>query len=204
MALIPKKTRERLVLISSVLEKFPEKKITSVEISKILKCKDSLVRYDLTFIDYKKGVSNGYDVKELNESIKKVFTNQEFLNSELKKCCVVGLSKFGEALLDEKIFSDSGFKIEAGFDSSANRVDLFRSAFELYPATKIEQICIQKKIEYAFLCCNDSESEKMVQRLIKGGIKGIVNYTNSVFFVPDEIKIVHVSPVFALKNLELS
>ena len=98
MALIPKKTRERLVLISSVLEKFPEKKITSVEISKILKCKDSLVRYDLTFIDYKKGVSNGYDVKELNESIKKVFTNQEFLNSELKKCCVVGLSKFGEAL----------------------------------------------------------------------------------------------------------
>lgn len=204
MALIPKKTRERLVLISSVLEKFPEKKITSVEISKILKCKDSLVRYDLTFIDYKKGVSNGYDVKELNESIKKVFTNQEFLNSELKKCCVVGLSKFGEALLDEKNFSGSGFKIEAGFDSSVNRVDLFRSAFELYPATKIEQICIQKKIEYAFLCCNDSESEKMVQRLIKGGIKGIVNYTNSVFFVPDEIKIVHVSPVFALKNLELS
>ena len=116
----------------------------------------------------------------------------------------MGLSKFGEALLDEKIFSGSGFKIEAGFDSSANRVDLFRSAFELYPATKIEQICIQKKIEYAFLCCNDSESEKMVQRLIKSGIKGIVNYTNSVFFVPDEIKIVHVSPVFALKNLELS
>ena len=73
MALIPKKTRERLVLISSVLEKFPEKKITSVEISKILKCKDSLVRYDLTFIDYKKGVSNGYDVKELNESIKNIY-----------------------------------------------------------------------------------------------------------------------------------
>ena len=42
----------------------------------------------------------------------------------------------------------------------------------------------------------------MADRLVKAGIKGIVNYTNSVFSVPEGIKVQNVSPVVALSLVE--
>lgn len=194
---IPKKSFERLILISSLLEKIKNKKITSSEIAEFLGCKDTLVRYDFKFLKLKNGVSNGYDVEELKSSINNFFNSDK----NCKKCCVVGLGRLGEALLDDEIFYNSGFKIEAGFDSSVNRVELLRSTFELFPASRIETVCVEKKIDYAFLCCKDSEVERMISRLVNAKIKGIVNYTNSVLYVPEEIKIINASPVFLLKKL---
>lgn len=196
---VPDRTKERLILINLLLEKTLTPKITSGEIALALGVKDSLIRRDLCFVDCPKGIKNGYSVKELNSAIKKLFNSCE--KKELKKCCVVGLGRLGAALLDDELFFNSGFKIEAGFDSSVNRVELLRSTFELYPATKIETVCIQKKIEYAFLCCKESETEKMISRLENAKIKGIVNYTSSVLKVKKEIKVQNVSPIMALMNL---
>ena len=63
-------------------------------------------------------------------------------------------------------------------------------------------MCPLKKIEYAVLCCAESEIQKMADRLVKAGIKGLVNYTNAVFSVPDGIKVQNVSPVIALSLVE--
>lgn len=198
MVTIPKPTKKRLILLQNVLENWQKQRITSIEIGKLLGCKDTLVRFDLKFVECVPGVSNGYFVEELKDAVKKVLSCSEEKES-FKKCCVVGLGRLGEALLDDGIFYDSGFKIVAGFDSNVNKVELLRSTFELFPASRIETVCSQQKIEYAFLCCAESESGKMVQRLVRAGIKGIVNYTRSVFEVPENVKVENVSPVMALQ-----
>ena len=195
---LPKATKSRLVLLLGMLENWKKNRVSSIEVSTLLSCKDSLVRYDLSFLEVPAGAKNGYDVQSLKQGIRKALGSEGCIQ---KKCCVVGLGRLGAALLDDGIFEGSDFKICAGFDSSVNRVELLRSSFELYPASRIESVCQQQKIQYAFLCCPNEEVEKMVQRLVNAGIKGIVNYTTAVFPVPPTVKVQNVSPITALMNM---
>lgn len=198
MKTLPSATRKRLVLLIELLQQWKKVRITSIELSQILGCKDSLIRSDFRFIKTAKGAKNGYDVQVLKSSISEILCSE--FPSE-RNCCVVGLGRLGAALLDNSIFEGSSFKICAGFDSSVNRVEMLRSTFELFPANRIETVCVQKKVQYAFLCCPDVEVEKMVQRLVNAGIKGIVNYTTAVFPVPPTVKVQNVSPITALMNM---
>ena len=195
---LPGPTRKRFVLLLNLLENWKKDHVSSIEIGRMLGCKDSLVRYDFRFVNVPSGAKNGYCVQALRQEIKSVLGADDEV---LKKCCIVGLGRLGAALLDDGIFEGSGFKVCAGFDSSVNRVEMLRSTFELFPANRIESVCQQQKIEYAFLCCANTEVEKMVQRLVNAGIKGIVNYTTSVFAVPENVKVQNVSPITALMSL---
>lgn len=201
---ISESAKKRMILLLNLLEKWENPRITSKEIANLLGIKDSLVRCDFGFLrlpSEHRGFKNGYDVCVLAEDIK---NSVDFSKVELqeKKLCIVGLGRLGAALLDNRFFEKSGFKIYAGFDSSLNRVELIRSTFELFPASRIESVCSAKKIEYAILCCEEDEVQKMADRLVKAGIKGIVNYTNAVFAVPKNVKVQNVSPSVALALVE--
>ena len=196
---IPKSSRKRLMLLLELLEATDKKRITSLEISSALGCKDTLVRWDFRFIDQERGVKNGYDVEKLSQSIKKALSVPS--DTGEKKICIVGLGRLGAALLDNGIFEKSGFKVCAGFDSNVNRVELLRSTFELYPAARIETVVRELSIEYAFLCCAEKVAQKMTDRLVSAGIKGIVNYTRSVVKVPEVVMVQNVSPVLALQMM---
>ena len=212
MSKLPKPTRQRLLLLLELLERWEKNKITSVEIASLLGCKDTLVRYDFRFVDVPAGVSNGYSRDELKSAVQAGLgvglgegTSEEGSvqgRFKLKNVCIVGLGRIGAALLDDGIFDKSGFKVCAGFDSNVNRVELLRSSFELYPASRIESVLKVLSIEYAFLCCGESEAQKMADRLVVAGIKGIVNYTRTVVKVPENVKVQNVSPVMALKMFE--
>ena len=197
MSSLPEQTRKRLLLLREFLESFQKAKITSKEISELLGCKDTLVRWDFRFLELERGVKNGYEIQKLLQSVKNALLIQD--EAAAKKICIVGLGRLGAAMLDDEIFEKSGFKVCAGFDSSLNRVELLRSTFELYPASRIESVCKDEHIEYAVLCCPEIEAEKMVARLLNAGVKGIVNYTRAVLKVPPSVRVENVSPVLALQ-----
>lgn len=209
-------TKKRMILLLNLLEKWGKIYITSKEIAELLGVKDSLIRYDFSVLNLPqehRGYKNGYEVSVLEQDIRNAISSgvsetiesnlqNNILNDNKKHVCIVGLGRLGAALLDDTFFENSDFKICAGFDSSLNRVELLRSTFELFPASKIETVCPAKKIEYAILCCQESEVQKMADRLVSAGIKGIVNYTNSVFLAPKTVKVQNVSPMVALSLVE--
>ena len=204
MCVFPEPQKRRMVMLLELLESLKKPRITSLEIGKYLGCKDSLIRYDFRLLGIKCGVSNGYEVNVLRRNLKNALgfsDSGEDGSQAQKRCCIVGLGRLGAALLDDGIFEGSGFSVVAGFDSSLNRVEVMRSVFELYPASRIEIVIPERKIDYALLCCPESEAEKMVFRLVNAGIKGIVNCTRAVFAVPENVKIINASPIAALLNL---
>lgn len=195
-----------MVLLLNLLKKWQRPRITSKEIATLLGVKDSLVRYDFAFLEFPaehRGFRNGYEISVLEKDIQSSLLKYEdkVSSGDEKRVCIVGLGRLGAALLDDSFFEESGFKVCAGFDSSLNRVELIRSTFELFPASRIETVCAAKKIEYALLCCDESEVQKMADRLVKAGVKGIVNYTRAVFAVPDCVKVQNIAPAVALSLL---
>ena len=78
-----------------------------------------------------------------------------------------------------------------------------RSTFPLYPANEMQFVVKQEKIEYAILTVPSKDAQQMTDRLVKAGIKGIVNMTNLILKVPENIKVENISILNAL-NLVLS
>ena len=206
---LPPATRKRLVQLEELLKSWSEDKITSAKICQLTGWKDSLVRHDLWMIkntvvepvettaehgDFR-GWKNGYNTQDLLASV------QSINKSESQNVCIAGLGRLGAALLDENLFDGSHFVIKAGFDSNVNRVEILRSTFPLYPAAEMNWVIKQEKITLAILAVADKDAQAMCDRLVKAGIKGIVNMTRMVLSVPEGIKIENLSVLNALKMI---
>ena len=226
---LPKPTKKRLIQLLAILQKWPDKKITSVAISEASGWKSSLIRHDLWLLGFKKGVSNGYYIEELEQVIKSAlnisFKKDTFMLSKkesnvaytsdsstavvgsgsaegiFKKVCIAGLGRIGASLLDQNLFDNSVFEICAGFDSNVNRVEILRSTFPLYPASEMDFVIKREKINFAILTVADKDAQTMANRLIKAGISGIVNMTNVLLKVPQNVKVENLSIITALNLL---
>ena len=226
---LPKPTRKRFIQLLAILQKWPDKKITSVAISEASGWKSSLIRHDLWLLGFKKGVSNGYYIEELEQALKSAlnisFKKDTFMLSKkesnvaytsdsstavvgsgsaegiFKKVCIAGLGRLGASLLDQNLFDNSVFEICAGFDSNVNRVEILRSTFPLYPASEMDFVIKREKINFAILTVADKDAQTMANRLIKAGISGIVNMTNVLLKVPQNVKVENLSIITALNLL---
>ena len=192
---IPEATRKRMLLLLNLLGVWPEDKITSVDISGQTGWKDSLIRHDLWLLGYNKGVSNGYQVVDLQKAINQALG----LEAQLTNVCIVGLGRLGAALLDESLVEGSSFVIKAGFDSNVNRVEILRSNFPLYPAHDMNWVIKQEKITLAILAVADKDAQNMTDKLVAAGVSGIVNMTRAVLKVPSDVKVENLSILNALK-----
>ena len=192
---LPEVTRKRMLILQNLLQSWQNEKITSVQISEITGWKDSLIRHDLWLLGYNKGISNGYLKDDLQEAISLALG----FESKEVNCCILGLNRLGAALLDDATTEGSVFKIKAGFDSNVNRVEILRSTFPLYPATEMSWVIKKENIRLAILTVADKDAQVMCDRLIKAGITGIVNMTNSVLRVPENVKLENLSILNSLK-----
>ena len=204
MKQIPSPSRKRLTSLVQILsQKISEKKekITSSEISEITSWSESSIRRDISLLELHSGKSNGYSVAELKKSIEEKLNLTISNQTEIKKCCIVGLGKVGSVFLDESMFSGTKFKIVAGFDANQNRIEILKSDFPLYSTRNMESIIRAEKIQFALLCVSDENAPKYADRLAECGIKGIVNYTKTFVAAKPGVKIENASPISLLESL---
>ncbi|MBP3417455.1 MAG: redox-sensing transcriptional repressor Rex [Spirochaetaceae bacterium] len=174
--------------------------ITSRRLAQLTGWTDATIRRDISQLGIRCGSSNGYPIEELQQAIAQALGSSS--NEEAShRCCIVGLGKIGAALLDYDGFASAGFQLVAGFDQSVNRVELLNASFPLYPASRLEQVIGQESIQYAILTVPDTVAVDYGKRLAEAGIKGIVNYTNSLLSVPSTVKVENISVVHSLRQL---
>ncbi|TFH43415.1 MAG: hypothetical protein E4G96_01210 [Chrysiogenales bacterium] len=78
------------------------------------------------------------------------------------------------------------FTIIAGFDSNINRLETIQTRIPLYPTYEISEMIRKLDIELAVITEPDRNIEKITERLIEGGIKGIINFTPDILTSPAE------------------
>lgn len=196
---IPGPSKRRLVLLERLLADYKKRTITSQEIESLTGWSAAVIRRDISLLDVHCGASNGYKVAELSASLNKVLN----ITQEIQKCCIVGLGKLGQALLDTEELDSSSFKVVAGFDSNVNRTEVLRSVFPLHPTTMLESVIKSERISYAILCVPPHEAQSTASRLAACGIKGIMNYTPCVLSVPASVAVENVSLLTTLQTLSI-
>ena len=76
-----------------------------------------------------------------------------------------------------------------------------KSEIPLFATLDVEKKIRSLKIEYAVLAVPDEKAQFMSDRLVACGIKGIVNYTNTVLSVPKDVRVEHVNTVVVLTGM---
>lgn len=197
---MPNPSKKRLVILAGILSQMEQKKVTSVELSSLTGWSEATIRRDISILELHNGVSNGYEVKILHDAICAALNIKESADQK-HRCCIVGLGKLGEALLESSAFKGSNFELVAGFDSNVNKIEIMKASVPLFPTLDLERKIRSLKIEYAVLAVPDEKARFMADRLVSYGVKGIVNYTNVVLTLPKEVKVEHVNTVVVLTGM---
>jgi len=176
--MIPNAAVERLSTIYNLLEQVilngNDTHISSNKIGELIGVPSHTIRKDINFLGDIGQLGKGYSAKELRALIAKK------LGIEKRRAAIVGLGKLGSAIMDYKNFFSAGIEIVAGFDSDINRIDTIKTRIPCFPSREITDIVKEKNIEMAFLTCSPDAAKVCFERLEKGGIKAMINFTPNI------------------------
>lgn len=172
---IPQPTLMRLCKTYALLEEMQDKgesSLSSREIGNRLGVGSHNIRKDMGFLDQAGTSGAGYDITAIKESIKETLGFNRIRNA-----CVIGLGNLGSLIINNSVMPLPCFSIVAGFDSSINTLETVKTAVPVYPTYEIPSILKQHHIELAIIAEKDLNLNAIIERLIDGGIKVIINFT---------------------------
>lgn len=148
------------------------KRVSSKELSAILKSTASQVRQDFNNFGGFGQQGYGYNVDELLSQIQRILG----LGSSYKTI-IIGSGNIGQALANYKGFSNGGFKLEAMFDLNPKLVGLKVNDVEVFDYSELSDYLSKNEVDIAYLAVNEQNAQDVTNVLLSGGVKGIWNFT---------------------------
>lgn len=199
---LPPPTLERLARLYVLLGKLQQQGlgiVSSKRLSQLLGVPDHTIRKDLCFLRESLGIENrssrepsemgnpgsgggrGYALESLRTLI------SEWLGlTRPRTACLVGLGNLGVAILHRKIWQEGVYRLLAAFDSSENRLELLSTKVPRYHTRELERVVRQHRIEIGILTVPPEAAQEAANRLVRAGIRGIVNFAPVVLTVTSE------------------
>ena len=197
---IPEATIKRLSTYINCLERLQTENnpVTSSEmLGESCQVSPAQIRKDLSYFGEFGVRGVGYDTKKLEGEIKEILG----LNHNWP-ATVVGVGKLGQALLNFAFFRKHGFRIVAAFDSDENKVgDELNDGVTILPTSEIEKTVKSEKISIGIITTPANSAQEVADKLVAGGIKGILNFAPIKVKVPESITLRNVSITSELDNL---
>ena len=192
---------QRLTEYLSILKEVRkyEDGINSIELSKIMDTTSAQVRKDLsTFGEF--GVrGKGYDIDKLIEIIEDILGI-----NKVNDLIVVGYGKMGEMITSNSKVLGKGFRIVGVFDNDPKKIDHEISGnLKIQNVEKVEEFIKSSSniVETAILSVVKGQAQTAAEKLVKNGIKAILNMTTYKLELPKNIVVVNMDISAKLQEL---
>lgn len=192
---------QRLTEYLSILKEVRkyEDGINSIELSKIMDTTSAQVRKDLsTFGEF--GVrGKGYDIDKLIEIIEDILGI-----NKVNDLIVVGCGKMGEMITSNSKVLGKGFRIVGVFDNDPKKIDQEISGnLKIQNVEKVEEFIksSSNRVETAILSVVKGQAQTAAEKLVKNGIKAILNMTTYKLELPKNIVVVNMDISAKLQEL---
>ncbi len=183
--MIPEPAAHRLARLTVILDQISREgktRVSSTTLSTLSGYPANTIRKDISYLGNPGDKGAGYDTVQLLSFI------QNCLNlTEPVKTGIAGLGRLGSSLISYPGFNGRGIKILAGFDSSINKIEQSNISIPLFPSYEITEVAEQLKLELGIICVPEEFAQKTADRMIAGGIKGILNFSPATLTVPPTV-----------------
>lgn len=196
---IPKATAKRLPLYYryfSHLYNTGVQRVSSAQLSESMKVDSATIRRDFSYFGALGKRGYGYDVETLMN-----FFKDQLSQEKLSNIALVGIGKLGQALLHYNFRKNNNIRISAGFDVDKELIGTIRENVPIYHVDDLVSQIEDQQIEVAILTVPIDDAQAMTDRLVEGGIKGILNFTPLRLSVPENVRVHNVDLTNELQAL---
>lgn len=165
-------------------------RISSQELSDIMKVTASQIRQDFNNFGGFGQQGYGYKVEYLYQEIGKILGLDK-----THHLIIIGAGNLGQALANYMNFERRGFLFKGIFDNNPALFGKKIRNLEVKPMEELEQFVRENNIDIAVLTIPKNSAIQVAERLAANGIKGVWNFAHVDLNVPQEIQVenVHLS-----------
>jgi redox-sensing transcriptional repressor len=157
------------------------------------------VRKDLSFFGSfgKRGL--GYSVPELAGRLREILG----LAREWR-VVIIGAGKIGAALAQYRGFRQRGFMILAAYDNNPEKIGRTLEGIPVRDMSQLEHDIQHEKPEIAVLTVPAEEAQAVVDRVVRGGVKAILNFAPTQLQAPGDVTVKTVNMAMELEGLSFA
>jgi redox-sensing transcriptional repressor len=192
-------TVRRLSLYLRYLEEFEDQGIATIS-SEALASRggttSAQVRKDLSFFGSfgKRGL--GYAVPELARRLREILGL-----GRRYRVAMIGAGKIGSALVQYRGFRQRGFDIVAIYDSDPAKVGRQWNGLSVQHVDSLEAELARRPVDMAVLVTPAEAAQAVTDRLVRAGVKAILNFAPVQLSVPDDVEVKTVNLALELETL---
>jgi redox-sensing transcriptional repressor len=192
-------TVRRLSLYLRYLEEFEDQGIATIS-SEALASRggttSAQVRKDLSFFGSfgKRGL--GYAVPELARRLREILGL-----GRRYRVAMIGAGKIGSALVQYRGFRQRGFDIVAIYDSDPAKVGRQWNGLSVQHVDSLEAELARRPVDMAVLVTPAEAAQALTDRLVRAGVKAILNFAPVQLSVPDDVEVKTVNLALELETL---
>jgi redox-sensing transcriptional repressor len=194
---IPQATAKRLPLYYRFLNNLQiqgKTRVSSKELSDAVKVDSATIRRDFSYFGALGKKGYGYNVEYLLGFFRKTLDQDEITDVAL-----IGVGNLGTAFLNYNFMKNNNTKIMLAFDADPNKVGTEIGGVPIYHIDELEDKL--DGIKVAILTIPALEADRVTDRLVSKGIKGILNFTPARITVPDDVRVHHIDLAVELQAL---
>ena len=160
-------------------------RVSSNELSKLMKVTASQIRQDLNNFGGFGQQGYGYNVRFLHEEIGKILGLDQTHN-----IIIIGAGNLGQAIANYGRFERLGFRTVALFDINPEVIGREIRGIRVYALDALEVFCQTHKVDIAALTMPKQTVDNTAQRLVELGIRAIWNFAHVDLDVDDKSVVV--------------
>lgn len=170
--------------------------IYSHEIARIQHITAVQVRRDLMLIGYTGTLRKGYNVKELIELIGRIIDATGGIH-----VAIIGMGNLGRALINYFAGKRSQLSIVAGFDINPDKIGNTMSGVPCFGIEEMESVIRRLDIRIGIMTVPGDFAVDVAEKLVKAGVKGILNYTPKPVNVPKDVYLEEYDMITSLEKV---
>jgi redox-sensing transcriptional repressor len=165
----------------------PDQNIYSHNIARLAGVSAAQVRRDLMVTGYAGSPNRGYDVEKLITAIGSVIDAPAE-----QPAALVGTGHLGRAILNHFFRRESNLKIIAAFDSDPQCQGEEYSHCTCFGMDDLEDQIEKMGINLAIMAIPPVSAQEVASRLVRAGIRGIVNFAPIYLDVPEDVYVIDI------------
>jgi len=170
--------------------------VSSQELGEELGVTPAQIRKDLSYFGRFGKQGRGYSVPRLTEELRVI------LGLDTRwSVVVVGIGRLGRAIASYPGFEDQGFDIVALYDSARSTIGGEVDGVLVRDSAQLESDLRLRPADIAVVAVPSSVAQDVVDRLVHGGVRAILNYAPTRVVVPPGVELRHINPVLFLQSM---
>ncbi|MBM3944095.1 MAG: redox-sensing transcriptional repressor Rex [SAR202 cluster bacterium] len=170
--------------------------VSSQQLGRRLQMTPAQIRKDLSYFGRFGKQGRGYKVHFLLRELGQILGLDKRWNT-----CLVGVGRLGRAIINYPGFAPEGFNILAAFDSDPAQIGTPVGNLTVQPMDHLMRVIKDQGIIIAIVAVPATQTQTVIDQLVKSEIKAILNYAPVAPQVPMHIVLRNIDPVLSLQSM---